>query len=193
MEINLNFEELTPKDKLLFLDNISFEVFYALLSRFIGEDVYIHLNHIDPYNKAELELLQHNGFIKITSEKYDFALLEKAEALFGKKLDSLSELAEKLINIYPQGVKSGGYPVRGSKVDVTDKLRKFFKKHKYTHEQVIQAVERYVERKRKDKWDYMQRLIYFIEKDGSSNLAAECDNLVVPVKQEVETSINKMI
>lgn len=185
MEINLNFEELSPEDKLIFLE-ISFETFWGLVNKLKGE-VWKVTNYTD------LMLLEEKGFIKIISDDYDFALLEKAEALFGKKLDSLSELAERLINIYPQGVKSGGYPVRGSKVDVTDKLRKFFKKHKYTHEQVIQAVERYVERKRKDKWDYMQRLIYFIEKDGSSNLAAECDNLSVPVKQEIETSINKMI
>ena len=98
-------------------------------------------------------------------------------SLFGKKLDSLSELAERLINIYPQGVKSGGYPVRGSKVDVTDKLRKFFKKHKYTHEQVIQATQKYVDRKREESWAYMQRLVYFIEKDNSSNLAAEIDGM----------------
>ena len=185
MEINLNFEELSPEDKLIFLE-ISFETFWGLVNKLKGE-VWKVTNYTD------LMLLEEKGFIKITSDDYDFALLEKAESLFGKKLDSLSELAERLINIYPQGVKSGGYPVRGSKVDVTDKLRKFFKKHKYTHEQVIQAVEKYVERKRKDKWDYMQRLIYFIEKDGSSNLAAECDNLVVPVKEEVVTSINKMI
>lgn len=190
MEINLNFEELSPEDRLLFLDKISFEIFYVLLIKFY-ENRTIKVE--DSFSQYELDVLQREGFIKITSDMYDFALLEKAEALFGKKLDSLSELASKLIEIYPQGVKSGGYPVRGSKVDVTDKLRKFFKKHKYTHEQVIAAVERYVERKRKDKWDYMQRLIYFIEKDGSSNLAAECDNLVVPVKQEIETSINKMI
>jgi hypothetical protein len=177
MEININFEELSPEDKLLFLDSISFEVFYALLSRFIGEDVYMHLNHSDPYNKAELELLQHNGFIKITSGDYDFALLEKSETFFGKKLDSLSELAEKLIEIYPQGVKSGGYTVRGSKVDVIDKLRKFFKKHKYTQEQVIQAIQKYVDRKREENWAYMQGLIFFIEKNGSSNLAAEIDGM----------------
>ena len=185
MEINLNFEELSPEDKFLFLE-ISFDAFWGLVLKSKGEQWVVG-------SDSDLLRLQKEGFIKITSDNYDFSLLEKAEALFGKKLDSLTELASKLIEIYPQGVKSGGYPVRGSKVDVTDKLRKFFKKHKYTHEQVMQAVERYVERKRKDKWDYMQRLIYFIEKDGSSNLAAECDNLVIPVKQEVETSINKMI
>ena len=187
MEINLNFEELSPDDRLLLLD-MTFDTIWGMMLR--NKD---SSNTWIPENHQQLDMLEDAGFIKITSDMYDFALLEKAESLFGKKLDSLSELAEKLINIYPIGVKSGGYPVRGSKVDVTDKLRKFFKKHKYTHEQVIEATERYVERKRKDKWDYMQRLIYFIEKDGSSNLAAECDNLVIPVKQEVETSINKMI
>lgn len=176
MEINLNFEELSPEDRLLFLDSISFEVFYHLALAHHSKESY-WVNGDSKYEK-ELCLLENNGFIKIISENYEFALLEKAESLFGKKLDSLSELAERLINIYPQGVKSGGYPVRGSKVDVTDKLRKFFKKHKYTHEQVIQATQKYVDRKREESWAYMQRLVYFIEKDNSSNLAAEIDGII---------------
>jgi len=176
MEINLNFEELSPEDRLFFLQNISFEVFYYLIMKYYNKEP-IKVEIEDIFTQVEMDLLQKEGFIKITSEDYDFALLEKAEALFGKKLDSLTELASKLIEIYPQGVKSGGYPVRGSKVDVTDKLRKFFKKHKYTHEQVIQATQKYVNRKREESWAYMQRLVYFIEKDNTSNLAAEIDGM----------------
>ena len=176
MEINLNFEELSPIDKFLFINSITFEVFYALLLVYNKGEQYKYSKD-DSTIKKQLYELENRGFIKIISDNYDFVLLEKAEALFGKKLDSLSELAEKLIAIYPQGVKSGGYPVRGSKVDVTDKLRKFFKKHKYTHEQVIQATQKYVDRKREESWAYMQRLVYFIEKDNSSNLAAEIDGM----------------
>lgn len=169
MEINLNFEELSPEDKLMFLE-ISFETFWGLINKLKGEQWKVT-------NYSDLMILEEKGFIKITSDNYDFALLEKAEALFGKKLDSLTELASKLIEIYPQGVKSGGYPVRGSKVDVTDKLRKFFKKHKYTHEQVIAATQKYVNRKREESWAYMQLLVHFIEKNNISNLAAEIDGM----------------
>jgi len=171
MEININFEELSPEDRLLILD-MTFDTIWGMIIRYKGiSDTWI------PENHHQLDLLEDAGFIKITSDMYDFALLEKAEALFGKKLDSLSELAVKLIEIYPQGVKSGGYTVRGSKVDVIDKLRKFFKKHKYTQEQVIQAIQKYVDRKREENWAYMQGLIFFIEKNGSSNLAAEIDGM----------------
>ena len=169
MEINLNFEDLPPDDQYTLL-SISFDTFWGLIMVLKGD------KWVATY-PDDLVLLEQRGWIKITSDDYDFVLLEKAEALFGKKLDSLSELAEKLIAIYPQGVKSGGYPVRGSKVDVTDKLRKFFKKHKYTYEQVIQATQKYVDRKREENWSFMQRLIYFIEKDNSSNLAAEIDGM----------------
>ena len=169
MEINLNFEELSPTDQYV-LTGLKFDTLWTLISKHYGNDWVID-------NPKELSILEKYGFIKITSDDYDFALLEKAEALFGKKLDSLTELASKLIEIYPQGVKSGGYPVRGSKVDVTDKLRKFFKKHKYTHEQVIAATQKYVNRKREESWAYMQRLVFFIEKDSTSNLAAEIDGM----------------
>ena len=92
-------------------------------------------------------------------------------------MDSILELAKQIRDVYPVGIKSGGYLVKSSEIDIADKLRKFFKKHKYTHEQVLEATKKYVRRKRHENWAYMQRAIYFIEKDGSSNLAAEIDNL----------------
>lgn len=172
MEININLDKLSIPDTLYFLDKLKFDTFFVMCKKFKGEDYpYVFEDMNDLYQ------LQHLGFIKITSDEGDFELLEKSEELFGKKLDSLTELANKLIEIYPQGVKSGGYPVRGSNVDVTDKLRKFFKKHKYTQEQVTQATEKYIERKRNEGWAYIQGLIYFIEKNGSSNLAAEIDGM----------------
>lgn len=175
MDITFNYDELSCEDKQFFLSFITFRGFYTLITKFLDKDKEIPSD--DLYLKSELSLLQDHGFIKIISDKNDFIFLEKGESLFGKKLDSLSELADKLIQIFPQGIKSGGYPVRGSKVDVTDKLRKFFKKHKYTHDQVIQATQKYVDRKREDNWAYMQRLVYFIEKDNTSNLAAEIDGM----------------
>lgn len=142
------------------------------------------------YNRKYVNTFAESGFVKITSPD-DFEPLGLTDELFGEsKPEALSVLAKQIRNLFPAGVKSGGYPVRSSESDITDKLRKFFKKHKYTHEQVLEATERYVERKRNEGWAYMQRVVYFIEKDGSSNLAAECDEL-----NGVEdfSTINKML
>jgi len=105
------------------------------------------------------------------------------------------ELAEKIRDLFPVGVKSGGYPVRSSVVDIADKLRKFFKKHKsYTQEQVLEATTKYVNRKRGEGYSYMQKAVFFIEKDGMSTLASEIDSL----SEENElpptaTNVNRML
>jgi len=123
--------------------------------------------------------LESKGFVKITGEDLkDVSIRDLGLELIGQsKSDSIIELAEKVREMFPKGIKSGGYPVRSSVVDIADKLRKFFKKHKYTNEQVLEATKRYVDRKRSEGYSYMQKAVFFIEKDGSSTLAAECDNL----------------
>jgi len=123
--------------------------------------------------------MENMGFIKITGDGYkDISIRDLGLELIGQsKSDSIIELAEKVREMFPKGIKSGGYPVRSSVVDVADKLRKFFKKHKYTEAQVLEATKRYVDRKRNEGYSYMQKAVFFIEKDGSSTLAAECDNL----------------
>lgn len=122
------------------------------------------------------ENLEHNGYIKIISDT-EFILLEKGIRLFGKKSNSLMELAGQIRELFPSGVRSGGYLVRSSEADIADKLRKFFKKHKYTQEEVIAATSKYIDVKRRDGYKYIQRAIYFIEKDGVSTLASECAGL----------------
>ena len=123
--------------------------------------------------------LESSGILKITGDSLkDVSIRDLGLELIGQsKSDSIIELAEKIREMFPKGVKSGGYPVRSSTVDIADKLRKFFKKHKYTQEQVLEATKRYVERKGREGYSYMQKAVFFIEKDGSSTLAAECDNL----------------
>jgi len=141
--------------------------------------------------------LEYMGLIKITGDKLkDVSIRDLGLELIGQsKSDSIIELAEKIRNLFPVGVKSGGYPVRSSVVDIADKLRKFFKKHKsYTQEQVLEATTKYVNRKRGEGYSYMQKAVFFIEKDGMSTLASEIDSL----SEENElpptaTNVNRML
>lgn len=124
--------------------------------------------------------LEARGFIKITGDGLkEVSIRDLGLELIGQsKSDSIIELANKIRDLFPVGVKSGGYPVRSSVVDIADKLRKFFKKHKsYTQEQVIEATTKYVNRKKNEGYSYMQKAVFFIEKDGMSTLASEIDAL----------------
>jgi len=124
--------------------------------------------------------LEYMGLIKITGDKLkDVSIRDLGLELIGQsKSDTVIELANKIRDLFPVGVKSGGYPVRSSVVDIADKLRKFFKKHKsYTQEQVLEATTKYVNRKKNEGYSYMQKAVFFIEKDGMSTLASEIDAL----------------
>ena len=129
--------------------------------------------------KEILRYYEKSGLLKITGDNYKAVSVRDLglELIGQSKSDTIIELAEKIREMFPKGVKSGGYPVRSSTVDIADKLRKFFKKHKYTQDQVLEATKRYVDRKGREGYSYMQKAVFFIEKDGSSTLAAECDNL----------------
>ena len=92
--------------------------------------------------------------------------------------DNLIKLAEELRELFPKGIKSGGYPVRSSVYDIADKLKKFMKKYSYSNEVILKATKQYLKRKEAENWNFTQIAVYFIEKNGISTLAAECENLV---------------
>lgn len=168
---------------------VSDEVPERLLEDFISDSEH----GVEPFYKD----LETEGFIKITGDGLkDISIRDLGLELIGQsKSDSIIELAEKIRNLFPVGVKSGGYPVRSSVVDIADKLRRFFKKHKsYTQEQVLEATTKYVNRKKDEGYGYMQKAVFFIEKDGMSTLASEIDSFSEEKETpSVVTNINKML
>ena len=164
MKITIDIDSLEISE---LSDKISLSDFICLAKCYLGQPTEL------PSCATDLQI---NGYIKLTSDT-TFELLEKGIVIFSQKSENILDLAKQIRELFPAGVKSGGYLVRNSEVDIANKLRGFFKKHKYSHEEVLEATKRYVERKRSEGWKFMQRAIYFIEKDGSSTLASECDEL----------------
>lgn len=172
------------------LNSFAYIIFIMLFSEDVDEETikdFINSSDITDLNII-IRSFEKRGLLKIIgTDPINLSLRPLGLELIGEeKVDDIIELASKIRELFPKGVKSGGYLVRSSEGDIADKLRKFFKKHKYSHEKVLKATENYVNRKRNEGWAYMQRAIYFIEKDGSSNLAAECDNLESEVENDGE-------
>ena len=96
--------------------------------------------------------------------------------------EELIPLAEKLMQIFPQGKKPGTpYYWKCNKREISLKLKSFFKLYgvKYTEEEILSAAHRYVESFNGD-YRFMRLLKYFIWKkeDGEeiSELATFIDN-----------------
>lgn len=127
---------------------------------------------------SDLEHLAGEGYIKIVE---DLVILRaKALNLFKveDELNDVSSWIDTWREIFPVGVKSMGYAVRGDRTGCIKKMRAFLKQYPdFDKELIFNATKIYVDAKRKEKWSYMQLAHYFIEKDGISNLAALCEDL----------------
>jgi len=164
-------------------DNTISVYLFILVNMIVSEDTSEEIiKYYIVFDRDEFDdyrYLESMGLIKITGEGLkDVSIRDLGMELIGQsKSDSIIELADKIREMFPKGVKSGGGYVRSEVVDIAEKLRKFFKKHKYTQEQVLEATKRYVDRKRIDDYAFMHQATYFIEKNNVSVLATECGNL----------------
>lgn len=131
--------------------------------------------------------LESLDYIRITDDIYNddltanidcFFVKEKGISLFLSDSINFKDLAEKIRNLFPAGIKTGGYYVRGSVSSIEAKLKKFNKKFpQYSEEDIINATKNYIDRKRKENWNMIKTAENFIFKDEVSILAAECENL----------------
>ena len=103
--------------------------------------------------------------------------------------EELIPLAEKLMQIFPQGKKPGTpYYWKCNKREVALKLKSFFKLYgaQYTEEEIISAAYRYVESFNGD-YRYMRLLKYFIwKKDGEQGEISELATFIDNAGQEDE-------
>jgi len=87
------------------------------------------------------------------------------------------EWAEEWRELWPKGVKSGGYLVRSHIKDISTKLSRFQKKYKYPKETIFKATEQYLQEKQLQGYGFIKTAAYFIEKSGISTLAELCEAL----------------
>lgn len=93
-----------------------------------------------------------------------------------KKLITVEELnwIEEWINLWPEGIKSGGYYVRSSKAAILQNMKKFMDQHDYTDRTIIHATTNYLEEMRHKGYSGIQLAHNFIEKNKNSSLEVYC-------------------
>ena len=117
-------------------------------------------------------------------DKGEYNISAKGYEILGKPsaLEDLPAFIEAYRNLFPKTVRSGGYLVKGSKSGCVRKMRKFIETHpEYTREMILTATQNYILRKQRENWQYMSLSHNFIEKDGTSQLEAECENLIAGI------------
>lgn len=103
----------------------------------------------------------------------------------------IKDWIEEYRNLFPKGVQSGGYLVRGDKKGCIKKMKEFINKYpEYADKELIlKATEHYIDSRSKDGYTYLKLAHYFIDKDGVSLLASYCE-LVKMDKHNMITSPN---
>lgn len=126
-----------------------------------------------------MKQLVNRGFIHDETElNFTDRALEKITQA-PKLKDNVLEWIDEFREIFPKGVRSGGLPVRGDKQSCLKKIRKFLKEYtEYDKDLILKATKNYVENKARDQYNYMQTAHYFIYKNNTSTLAAECENIL---------------
>lgn len=140
------------------------------------------------YSKESIDKLIDRNYIimKDISKGYIYQNLEVTDefltdfndlsGLSSKKTGKVEEWFDEWYDIFPKGVKSGGYTVRSDKRGCLNKLKKFITEYpEFDKDIIIEATKMYVEESKKNKYQFMMLAHYFISKHKISNLAGYCE------------------
>ena len=116
------------------------------------------------------------GYVKFSNQSYVLTELGETrlheiqtepeeDEYVGKKDKEITDLVEKMRELFPAGTKTGTTAWRGNRREVALRLKKFFKLYgsKYSSEEILDATKRYVESFNGD-FKFMRVLPYFIMK-----------------------------
>ena len=152
------------------------------------------------FNIQDVKELEDNGWIKIInkSEKITFENLqieEKFRIFVEKKTQTVDLLkwVDEWFDLFPKGIKSGGYYIRSDLNGCKKKMKKFMSIHpEYPKDIVMKATQNYIVRCEHNGYQYMKLAPYFIEKDGLSVLAGECEAILNDTQSYDNTNVKQI-
>lgn len=95
------------------------------------------------------------------------------------KVSPVSEWIDIFFNLFPKGIKSGGFYVRSDKQGCIKKMESFMKQYpEYTKGIIITATKKYVDGMKNNNYNFCKMAPYFISKDGISMLEGFCQDVL---------------
>lgn len=91
----------------------------------------------------------------------------------------VDEWIEDWYDLFPKGIKSGGYLVRTDMKSCKKKMQEFMKEYPmYDREIIMMATKQYINEMSEKNFSYMKLAPFFIKKDGVSMLQGYCENML---------------
>lgn len=138
----------------------------------------------DKFDIEEIKTLEEQEWIRLIKkdEKITFENLqiqEKFSIFVENKTIEEKDWISDWFNIFPQRIKSGGYYVKSDINGCRKKMKKFMSIYpEYDKDIIMKATTNYVKHCEYKGYQYMKIAPYFIEKDGISMLAGECEAII---------------
>jgi hypothetical protein len=135
---------------------------------------------LDDLYKSNLELTSNGELIFKDSIKS----APSNEKLFPYKVTWIDEYYD----LFPKGIKSGGFYVRTSIQDCSNKMFKFLNDNsEFTKDIILAATKNYIKDCEARNYDKMKLAPYFIFKDGTSMLSGYCEAYVQGINDNQDT------
>ena len=137
------------------------------------EALEIYKDHFQINEPYIFQHLLRNGYINI-----DHKVTNKGFKVLGiLNEDNPGKWIDEWVDLFPVGIKSGGYYVKSNAQDCLKKMTRFVKKYPdFDRELIFDVTRKYISNLSMNSYKGMQLAHYFIEKNGISSLATECSN-----------------
>jgi hypothetical protein len=130
-------------------------------------------------SSEEFDDLQDNGYIKNTN-KGEVIRMKAIKLINDSGIvsdDEVGKLVDDYRALFPTGVKTSGYPVKGDRNACIKKMKIFLANNDFTPQEILEATRAYLAIQKKNMWKATQLSHYYIEKDNVSNLANMCEDI----------------
>lgn len=116
---------------------------------------------------------------------------EEKKTKLDKTKDSVNQWIAEWLDLFPEGVKSGGKLLRSDAKSCFIKMVKFVTEYpQYTKETIFKVTSEYLSEKEKEDYAYTRCAIYYIDKKGEgSELAAACEAFISTDKSKYSLDV----
>lgn len=161
--------------------HISLEQF--LLMYCISNDMFVelkdYLESVRHFEMKEMEDLLKKGLLISESKNPDVILVSDIKVNKNKfpfYTPDIDSWIGVWFDLFPKGIKTGGYLVRTDIRSCKKKMQQFMKDNpEFTSDIIIAATKNYIENMREHNFSHVKLAPYFISKDGMSTLHGYCD------------------
>lgn len=153
-------------------DQALFDTYTAAFGKFFDRESLVYLIERDLLSMKDESMGFRYSNLQVTAGYLSIFENAKSKSL------SVVDWIDEWLELFPKGIKSGGFYVKSAKSGCISKMKNFVKNNpEYDKDTIIQATKNYIKEKEAAGWAYMQLAHFFIEKNKISTLASYCDNI----------------